>query len=244
MATCTQPATIGHLPRSGSPTTRCGVGVGPLLPAQQQTHCVTPVNTHTHINKPKRHTTCPAMLQTYGSMPGPCKHAATCVCRERLGSSASLFLWASILCSTAKMPDKHCTGVAAAASMQRHASRELHNTLLCPTHPTPAASAVGRRGLLGLQCTATAPKAHCQQYIRVERKSLLADRGKRLAVNKQGQLPKLASNPGTRPGTTYWNSCCGKTANLSIPLQSRTSQPHGKGIYHTTRGGSQTAVTP
>lgn len=89
-----------------------------------------------------------------------------------------------------------------------HMSCTIHPDVSITHTRTPTASAAGWRAPLGLQRTATAPGAHCRQCKRVERKSLLlADRGTRLAVNKQGQLPKLAESPGQQDrhfGTLLW----------------------------------------
>lgn len=43
-------ASLVHHPQSGPRTTSCGEGVGPMLPAQQQTHGVIPVRTYPHTS--------------------------------------------------------------------------------------------------------------------------------------------------------------------------------------------------
>jgi hypothetical protein len=89
-----------------SPTTSCDVGVGPLLPAHQQTHCVIPVNTYIPTSTNQKGTSHALHC---------CRHKAafrvhvnmeTRVCRERLGSSASLFVWASYCVQSPEFPKK------------------------------------------------------------------------------------------------------------------------------------------
>lgn len=129
----------------------------------------------------------------------------------------------------------HCTGVAAAASMQGDASHELHNTLSChPAHKLQVQQ-------VGGHCSACSalPLRHGQQSNELSASHCCRQR-KASCWKHARSAPKIGRKPQNKTTNGVLKLLLGLDRKHLIAVQ--RMPPHQCATYHTTRGGRQIAV--